>query len=188
MTAFYTDLDDAIVRKDGQGPNAESIWLTQGDTLNIVSNQNAQSAYIYGLSLQLDYNNLSGLKAGATFNYTRGRERTDLGLLPLAHIPPAYGQLFIGWDNGQWNSKFVMRYNAHKPLTEYGGTVDNPDLATADGALGWTTFNLYNSYQFNKAVSLSLAIENIADIHYRTFGSGVSAAGRNFIISVRGAF
>ena len=188
ITAFYTDLDDAIVRRDAIGPGGVDVWITQGDTLNIVGNQNAQSAYIYGLSIQLDYNNLSGIKAGATFNYTRGRERTTTGTIPLGHIPPAYGQLFFGWDDDRWNSKLVFRYNVHKPLSEYGGSVDNPDLATPDGALGWSTFNLYNSYKFSPLFSISLAIENIADVHYRTFGSGVSAAGRNIIISARGKF
>ena len=56
------------------------------------------------------------------------------------------------------------------------------------GTYGYTLFNLYTSWQFSEKFSLDLAVENITDIHYRPFASGVSGAGRNFIVALRGRF
>jgi hypothetical protein len=36
-----------------------------------------------------------------------------------------------------------------------------------------------------KYVMLQAAVENIADLHYRQFASGISAAGRNFSVTLR---
>jgi len=56
------------------------------------------------------------------------------------------------------------------------------------GSLAWTTYNVYTEYKFNDKFSMNLSIENIADLHYRPFSSGVSSAGRNYIIGLRGSF
>ncbi len=56
------------------------------------------------------------------------------------------------------------------------------------GTLAYTTFNLYTSWQLNPKLSLNLAVENITDLHYRPFASGLSGAGRNFILSLRASF
>ncbi len=56
------------------------------------------------------------------------------------------------------------------------------------GTYGYTLFNLYTSWQFSEKFSLDLAVENITDIHYRPFASGVSGAGRSFIVALRGKF
>lgn len=87
-------------------------------------------------------------------------------------------------------------------ILKKGGSSDNIDLAYSrwvtdedgnqvlveDGTLAWTTYNLYSSWQINDKYSINLALENIFDIHYRPFSSGVSSAGRNFIITLRGNF
>ena len=56
------------------------------------------------------------------------------------------------------------------------------------GTLAYTTFNLYTSWQITKQLTLNFAVENITDLHYRPFASGMSGAGRNFILSVRTRF
>ena len=56
------------------------------------------------------------------------------------------------------------------------------------GTLAWTTYNFYSDYQINDKLSLNFAVENILDLHYRPFSSGVSSPGRNFVIGVRGSF
>ena len=56
------------------------------------------------------------------------------------------------------------------------------------GSLGWITYNFYSSFQLGKAITLDFAVENILDVHYRNFGSGISAPGRNFITTFRAKF
>ena len=64
----------------------------------------------------------------------------------------------------------------------------SPCQAGYAGSLAWATYNLYTEYQINDKFSLNLSVENIGDLHYRPFSSGVSSAGRNFIIGLRGSF
>ena len=65
---------------------------------------------------------------------------------------------------------------------------DNAQYATADGMPSWTTLNLRAQYMIVKSLELQAACENIADRNYRTFASGFSSAGRNFIVAVRAKF
>jgi hemoglobin/transferrin/lactoferrin receptor protein len=52
----------------------------------------------------------------------------------------------------------------------------------------WYTLNLKMIYHFNRNISMSGGIENITDQLYRNYSSGISAPGRNFILSVKAKF
>ncbi len=77
---------------------------------------------------------------------------------------------------------------------EFSGTcreITNSEGQTevvCDGNLAWTTFNFYSSFQLHPKFAINFAVENIFDLHYRKASSGLSAPGRNFIISLRGRF
>ena len=63
---------------------------------------------------------------------------------------------------------------------------DKPYLYSSGGALGWWTLNLRSSYNINQYLSLDGGIENILNYHYRSYSSGISAAGTNLYITMRG--
>jgi hemoglobin/transferrin/lactoferrin receptor protein len=65
---------------------------------------------------------------------------------------------------------------------------DNFSYATAEGMPSWLTLNARVSYFITKDISFQLACENILDQNYRQFASNISAPGRNFILTLRGAF
>lgn len=61
----------------------------------------------------------------------------------------------------------------------------------ADGSVyspGWYTINLKVLYRIGKRTSLTCGLENITDRRYRTYSSGISAPGRNFICAVNYSF
>ena len=66
--------------------------------------------------------------------------------------------------------------------------VNGREQLVCDGTPSWQTFDFYSGLWLNKTFELQFAIENILDYHYRTFSSGVSAPGRNFILSLRATF
>ena len=84
------------------------------------------------------------------------------------------------------------RYREDIPVTE----IDDKDYLYAmhitnsskDGSPGWITYNLKGTYTLNNNWQILAALENIADLHYRPYSSGISAPGRNFIISARFTF
>jgi len=55
-------------------------------------------------------------------------------------------------------------------------------------APAWYTINLKAEYAFYKQSTLLLGVENITDQRYRPYSSGISAAGRNFIVALTHRF
>lgn len=133
-------------------------------------------------------------------------------LAPIDHIPPMHGFTKFGFENKRMKLEFAARYQTKKPVDKYGvsgvsldsngkaevdrgGTEDNIENsyyridengeAVFDGTLAWTTYNFYSSWKVAKWYTINFAVENILDLHYRPFSSGVSAAGRSFIVSFR---
>ena len=66
--------------------------------------------------------------------------------------------------------------------------VDNLDEATIDGTPSWQILNLDYRLNINENLVASFSLENIFDAHYKTFGSGISASGRNFVVSLTSKF
>lgn len=134
-------------------------------------------------------------------------------LAPLDHIPPVHGFTSLTFKTKKLKLSGVVRYQGEKAIAQYGvsdvtldtdgnpvtgrgGTEDNleysywhinPDNGKVvyDGTLAWATYNFYGSWALSKRFTVNLAVENILDLHYRPFASGMSAAGRNFIMSFR---
>jgi hemoglobin/transferrin/lactoferrin receptor protein len=188
-TAFLTELRDAIIRLPFQDLDGNSTFDSQGSTFIINANINAERARISGLSINLRSALSSLLEVNGGINFTKGIVLDELdGNSPLAHIPPLYGNVGIKYQPGDFSVSGIWRFNAAKDLEDFGGSADNPEFATSVGSLGWSTFNVYTNYKINPLITVSVGLENIADTHYRPFASGVSAAGRNAILSVNGKF
>jgi hemoglobin/transferrin/lactoferrin receptor protein len=47
---------------------------------------------------------------------------------------------------------------------------------------------LNSSYQLFSFLEINAGIENIRDLRYRTYSSGLTAPGRNFTFSIKGSF
>ncbi len=190
VTGFYTHLEDAIIRSDATFFGDSTLWAE--DSYKVVQkNINANSAYVGGVSGNIVFDFNKNWRLSSSINLVKGRSFIDSLEQPLAHIPPMYGRTSLLFKTNKIQLEAVVRYNDAKPLSEYGpaGSADNEDEAIPGvGTLGWTTYNFYSSYKFNDRLSFNFAVENILDTHYRPFASGVSAAGRNFIVSMRGSF
>ena len=84
---------------------------------------------------------------------------------------------------------FITLYNDWKLAQDYDNYgVDNFEEATVDGNPGWLTFELRYTNQIDKNTTFTFAIENLLDAHYKTFGSGISASGRNFVLGLSSNF
>jgi hemoglobin/transferrin/lactoferrin receptor protein len=49
----------------------------------------------------------------------------------------------------------------------------------------WFTLNFKSSFNISNRLELTAGIENILDLRYRPYSSGIAAPGRNFIFSAR---
>lgn len=186
-TYFYTYLFDAIVQRRDTLSEGEVTLYYDGAFDTIQTNINAGEALIYGASASLLADLNDALRLRASVNYTFGHNIS--GGSPLAHIPPLYGLVSLNYEKEKTRLELISRFNGKKGLARYSDTSsDNRDQATPIGTPSWYTLNFYVAHKFTKQFRLTFGVENILDKHYRPFSSGVSAAGRNFIVGLQGSF
>lgn len=152
----------------------------EGVSSKIQANQNQGKAYITGFNTSLKVNFTKPFSAYANVNFTEGKIINESSNSPLDHIPPIYGKAGLVYNNNAVNIDFYLLYNGAKNINKYllNGE-DNEKYAPVEGMPGWKTFNLKGSFAILKSVRLSAGIENILDLQYRTFSSGINASGRN---------
>ena len=185
-TPYFTYLTNAIVRRDTL-VNGSNQFLIEGAFAKVQTNKNAAQATIYGFSSQVRYLISSNWLASATYNYTYGQDLTND--VAMAHIAPEFGKVSIEFQKDRVTAEAYMMYASQKSLGRYGpGTADNLIEAVEIGTPAWQTFNLRTSTKISKTVVLQLAVENILDTHYKAFASGLSAPGRNIIMSLKTVF
>lgn len=192
LTAFYTILDNAIVRRPYTFNGSDSIDFN-GEKLGIEALQNAAKATVWGFQAGIEIYLTKALVLQSNANWIEGKETDDLKneQVPLRHAPPFYGNT-------------NLRYRFNKLFIElssfYNSEIKNKDLAPTEQAKpeiyakdengkpyspSWYTLNVKASYQFSKHLLLTAGWENITNQRYRPYSSGIVSAESNFIISVR---
>jgi outer membrane receptor protein involved in Fe transport len=183
VVGFYTILNNAIVRDFFQLNGADSLQY-EGETLKIQANTNTSEAIIYGTSVRLLAEITDEFSVKSSLNYTIGENTVNKS--PLGHIPPLYGRTDLIISSDPLLVSFYVKYQAWKRIEDYSPTgEDNENKATIDGTPPWYTLNISASMKLSKSFTIQAALENMLDIHYRPFASGVSGAGRNFVFTLR---
>jgi len=190
-TAFYTIFDNVITTKNGNFNGKDSIFY-DGKRSAVVMSDNAASAYIYGANAYFNIDVTNNFSINNTINYTYGRIKTDTSDYPLDHIAPVFGKTSFNWNLKKFRAEFFVLYNDAKRSKDYNLMGEDNHIYSADIINGympaWATLNIRTAYQFNKTIQLQFAVENILDKNYRVFASNISAAGRNFVVTLRGKF
>ena len=185
-TFFYTAFRDALV-VDKFTFNGQDSILYDGVKSAVFANQNKSKANILGFSLTLKADIAKGVGAYATYNYTKGQVQNSDGTeSPLDHIAPAFGRIGVQYNNEKLKTELFTNFSAWKKLEDFSGSgEDNLVYATPRGMPSWWTLNLRASYEVAKGLHLQAGVENIMDINYRVFASGIHGAGRNIYGAVR---
>ena len=183
LVAYYTYLKDAIVRTDYQINGADTL-LYDGDYYKVTANYNATQGMIYGTSLRLTANLNKNISLNGTLNYTRGQNITDD--VPLGHIPPFFGRTSITYRRDRFFFDIYAVYQGWKhteDFSPYGE--DNEGEAMEYGFPSWWTLNLKTGFTVGQNFHFMIAMENILDEFYKPYASGISAPGRNLILTAR---
>jgi hemoglobin/transferrin/lactoferrin receptor protein len=185
----FTNFIDAIVADKFQFKGQDSI-LYDGVKSQVMANQNKRKAKIWGFSSMLKVQLYEGLTWTGTYHYTQGRIiKADNTETPLDHIPPANGRFALQYTHNQLFTEFFIQYSNAKWISDYFlNGEDNEQYATKNGMPAWWTMNVRASYEVSKGLKLQLGIDNIADVQYRVFASGIHGAGRNLFGTLRYAF
>ncbi len=193
-TAFYTYLDNALVRRNFSLNGRDSI-LYAGELSRVQAIQNAAFATVWGIQAGLEVKLPAGFGISSRYNLQLGEEELDNGeVAPLRHAAPAFGVSRLTYARKRFNAEFYLVYNA---------AVFNADLAPeeqgkeyiyardADGkpyTPAWTTLNLKTMYRIGEKWNAGVGLENITDRRYRPYSSGITAPGRNLVLALRAGF
>ena len=182
-TGFCTVLDNAIIREDYELNGLDSL-IYEGENRKIQTNINAEQAIIFGGSGRIKILFTKNIHLSSSVNYTKGYLTNSKD--PFAHIPPLFGKTRLLFEKENWDIELFSHYNGWKRKADFAaGTSDNPQEATVDGSPAWYTINFRASLSLNESVTLQFGLNNLLDQHYKMFASGISAPGRNLMVSGR---
>ncbi len=185
---FYTWFKNALVVDNFKWNNASKI-LYQGIMSDVYASQNKAKAVVYGFNVNGSVNFTPNTTLAATYTYTKGTYQNGLIEMPLDHIPPTYGRVGLKHDVKKFSAELFTVFNGWKRIQDYSSSgEDNQIYATQDGMPAWQIWNINTNYQASNKLSFSFQIENIADLNYRYFASGISALGRNYVLQARLSF
>lgn len=188
---FYTFLDDAMVRRNSTF-NGESTIIFEGEESNVQSIQNAAYAKVYGVQGGLTVYILPILQWKSTLNWNKGIEELDNGeQAPLRHAAPLFGTSNLLLKTNNWTLDASLVYTGTIKFEDMAPSEIEKSYLYAKDANGnpyapnWYTLNLKAIFELNKTWTFTGGIENMTDQLYRSYSSGISAPGRNFITAVR---
>ncbi len=207
FTAFYCLFKNAIIKAPFKLNGQDSILFNNVKS-QVQASQNVNNARLYGLNLGLNAVFLKNFNFKSSFAFTNGRYSTDEKTLssiyekqsngnyiivkrnvknkPLDHIPPVIGKISLAYKYKKYDAELYTIYNGWKYLEDYNADgEDNAQYATKYGMPSWATANFKASLSLKKYLQIQLGFENIFDKNYRSFASGFSGAGRNFIVALR---
>ena len=185
--AFGSLWRDAIVQADASLAG-DTMLVVDGDSVRIQMNQNLDRAWVRGARLEVRARLWPQTTFHGVLNWTYGTS-LDSDETPLAHIPPTFGVVEVVRKSPLGRISTSVRYAMPKAAEDYGpGSTDNLQEALPTGSPGWATWNVEGSMRLTEHVEVRLSGLNLLDLHYRTFGSGISAPGRNLRATVSARF
>jgi len=202
LNLYYTHITDHIIRdyfqilNDTSTQNPATI-LYNSEEVKTIANINSGRAYIYGFSFDSEAKIISNLIFKSNITFTKGGSVNSSTSLPS--ISPLFGSFYLKWINSNFKTQFSYKFSGYKNPEDYSsggedGLEETPLLGFNGnepnyyGTPSWGIFKLSSSYKISNKLKATLIFDNIFDIHYREFASGISSPGRNLNIVLEHKF
>jgi hemoglobin/transferrin/lactoferrin receptor protein len=186
---YFTSLKDALVRRDYQ-IDGQSEIIYQGELSKVQAIQNAAKAEVYGFEASIEVNFSKHFQLTSQYSIADGFEQDDGGVsYPLRSAPPMYGNGHFIFKTQRLKLDAFVDYNGQFTFNDLAPSQQNNDFLYAKDENGnpyapsWHTFNFRTQYSLTDDLVLHATLENITDKRYRPYSSGLSSAGRNFILA-----
>jgi hemoglobin/transferrin/lactoferrin receptor protein len=194
LAGFFTQLKNALVRRDFTLNGLDSI-LYNGELSRVQAVQNAAFAKVWGIHTALTFQLADGCTLSSQLTWQKGEEELDNGeTAPLRHAAPWFGLSRLSYAAKGLRLEAYLAYSGEvsfENLAEEERRKNYIYAADAKGnpyAPGWVTLNFKASCQLSDLWTITGGVENITDRRYRPYSSGMVAAGRNFVLSLRASF
>jgi hemoglobin/transferrin/lactoferrin receptor protein len=189
LDTYYTYLDNALVRRNFK-VNGQSEIMYDGEMSNVQAIQNASKAWIYGFEAGVKINFSERFKLLSQYSIVGGTEEDENGVeVPVRHVAPAFGNTHLIWKSKKLKLDAFVNYNGELSNNQLAPSL--ADYLFAQDKNGnsyspsWYTLNFRSQVQLNPKTTITASLENITNQRYRTYSSGIAAAGTNLILSVK---
>ena len=190
IAAYYTLLDDALVRRNFSLSGQDSIAY-DGELSQVQAVQNAAVARVYGVQAGIELNLPGPFGLSSQLSYQKGEEELDNGSTsPSRHAAPLFGVSHLTFKIKPLTLDLYAMYSGEKSFEELPQEEQGKDYIYAIDDNGnpyspaWYTLNFKALYLLNEQFTLGAGVENITDQRYRPYSAGIVAPGRNFIFSL----
>lgn len=194
LDGYYTYLNNAMVRRDFQLNGLDSV-IYDGQMSKVQAIQNAANAHVYGIMFHAEFKLPKGFGIVADFNWQEGTEEMDDGSLSASrHAAPIFGagrvsykyenlklEVYVNYQGGRSHDKLAVSEQGKDEIYAHD---DNGDTYVPS----WYTLNFKAMYTLWDKLNITAGVENITNVRYRPYSSGISGAGRNFIFALSFVF
>lgn len=142
---------------------------------------NSGKAYIHGIESAFRWNLYRNLSLSGSFTWTRGDNVSASE--PMRRIPPAFGWLKLSYLP-TLNTYVSMECLAAGRQDRLARGDKDDNRIPAGGTPGWSVLNAHAGYTW-KRISVNLSAQNLANVDYRTHGSGINGVGRSLWATIR---
>ena len=169
-----------------QTTSSNNTVLYNGEELITLANNNLGNRYMLGTSLDGNIFFTDKISLKGDFNIINALKNDQYG--PLPSISPVFINLFINYEKKKWFASLRYQYSGSKNPEEYSlggedGLEETPIISESQGIYAgtpaWSELSFLTQFSLNENGKITIGLENIFDVHYRSFASGVSAPGRN---------
>ena len=190
LTGFYTYITSLMIRKDFTFNGQDSI-MYDGEMSKVQAIQNTGSGWIAGISFDFSADLTERLGFNTGFTFMNGEDNEGDA---IRHVSPLFGSAGLSYKARKIKIKAYAEYNGQIAYENLAlSEKSKPHLYACDGegnpySPSWLTINIKGFYQLNNFLQVNAGIENLFDVRYRPYSSGIVAPGRNFIIALRANF
>ena len=194
LNVYYTHISKHIMRDffeviDDETTSDSKTILFDNEEVITMANVNRGNGYIYGSTLDFRKTFTKNLYLKGNVSYTFGKNTKLNQFIPS--ISPVFGRLTLNLSHVKSESEISYKFSGSKSPHKYSlggedGLEETPvayDLKYGfHGMPSWGVLKISSSYVFSENLKTTLILDNLFDIHYREFASGISAPGRNLNI------
>lgn len=189
-SVYYSFLNNSIARGLGEYNGNDSLFY-DGELSQVQTLQNVDFAQIYGVSASFTLPFSESFKWKNTISLTQGEDSFGD---PVRHVAPTFGSSRIIYKNKRLMADVYILFNGEMKHKNLAVSEQDKAYLYAQDESGnpfspnWFTINCKATFDVTETVVLSAGVENILDVRYRPYSSGIVAPGRNFIVSLRATF
>ncbi|HIF48457.1 MAG TPA: TonB-dependent receptor [Cytophagales bacterium] len=200
---YYTHITNHIIRdyfeifNDKSTEDSGTILYNLEEVKTMANINVGRAAYIYGASFDSEIAILKNLFFKSNITYTEGGSKKTHH--PLPSISPLFGSLYLKWIHSRLKMQLSYKFSGSKNPLDYSlggedGLEETPILGYKDGKTeyygtpSWGVFKLSSSYPLSNNLKATLILDNIFDIHYKEYASGISSPGRNLNVVLEHEF